>query len=73
VVVEHKLDFPEEPNNRDGREDIPEGQMALGQARLHGWGSDLASEFQRPMRPEEVVILDFLYGRFLCSVGKDCG
>jgi hypothetical protein len=35
-------------------EDLPERQPPGGQSRLHGRCPDLASEFQRPVRPYEV-------------------
>jgi hypothetical protein len=37
-------------------EDLPQRQPPASQPRLHCWCPDLASEFQRPVRPDEVVI-----------------
>jgi len=46
------------PCQQDDRraEDLPERQSPLRQPRLHGGRADLSSEFQRPVRPDEVVM-----------------
>jgi len=38
------------------REDIAEGQPLLSQTGLHRRSSDLRTEFQRPMRSDEIVM-----------------
>ena len=39
-----------------GREDVPDGQPPRGESRLHRWSPGLASELQRSMRSDEVVV-----------------
>ena len=55
-VEEHESDISQRQKMHRRGEDLPERQPPGGQSRLHGRRPDLASEFQRPVRPYEVVI-----------------
>ena len=55
-VEEHESDIAQRQKMYGRGEDLPERQPSGGQSRLHGRCPDLESEFQRPVRPYEVVI-----------------
>jgi len=55
-IEEHERHILQRPKMRRRREDHPERQPSHAQPGLHGWSSDLESEFQRPVRPDEIVI-----------------
>ena len=55
-VEEQKYDILQRQRTHRRGEDLLKPQPPGGQSRLHGRCPDLASEFPRPVRPDEVVI-----------------
>ena len=55
-VEEHESDISQRQEMHRRGEDLSERQPPSGQSRLHGRRPDLESEFQRPVRPHEIVI-----------------
>ena len=55
-VGEHQRVALRRDRSLRGREDVPDGQPPRGESSLHRWRPGLASELQRSMRSDEVVV-----------------